>query len=159
MKRKSIFVVVVLVGCVAVVGTAAAQASRPNAPEVAVGTAFTYQGRIKRNGTLFTVTCDLQFNLWDDAAAGIQQGATLNVNAVNVDNGIFAVELDFGNQAHAQPNATYELVKSSIGPGMSGSVGVYNLAGSIGQPVAVKRVPASTYLAMGSGVAGSWSPP
>jgi hypothetical protein len=98
MKHKSIFVVVILVLCVALVGTAAAQANTPNAPDAVVGTAFTYQSQIKRNGALFTGTCDMQFKLWDDPAAGTQQGSTLSVNAVNVDTGIFTVELDFGNQ-------------------------------------------------------------
>lgn len=98
MKYKRVLIVVVLALCVVMAGTAAAQANKPNAPEAATGTAFTYQGQIKRNGALFTGTCDMQFSLWDDAAAGSQQGVTLNVNAVNVDNGVFAVELDFGNQ-------------------------------------------------------------
>jgi hypothetical protein len=98
MKHRSIYVVVILVLCVALVGTAAAQANTPNAPDAVVGTAFTYQSQIKRNDTLFTGTCDMQFKLWDDPAAGTQQGATLSVNAVNVDTGIFTVELDFGNQ-------------------------------------------------------------
>ena len=63
-----------------------------------VGTAFTYQSQIKRNGALFTGTCDMQFRLWDSAAAGVQQGPLLSANAVNVNNGIFTVELDFGSQ-------------------------------------------------------------
>lgn len=36
--------------------------------------------------------------------------------------------------APAQPRATYELVKSSIGPGGSGGAGLYTLSSSIGQP-------------------------
>ncbi|HTP11571.1 MAG TPA: hypothetical protein VMP08_25130, partial [Anaerolineae bacterium] len=98
MKRKGLFAVVTLIVSVALVGTVTAQSSGPNAPQVAATTTITYQGQIKRNGTLFTGSCDLQFSLWDSAAAGAQQGATLNVNTVTVDNGIFAVELDFGNQ-------------------------------------------------------------
>jgi uncharacterized membrane protein len=38
--------------------------------------------------------------------------------------------------AHAAPQATYELVKSSIGPGGSGSAGIYSVSSSIGQPAA-----------------------
>jgi hypothetical protein len=89
-----IFVVMIVLG-MTLVGTAGAQV---NAPAGAVGTAFTYQGQIERNGALFTGTCDLQFSLWNDAAAGTQQGTTLSVNAVPVNNGVFAVESDFGNQ-------------------------------------------------------------
>jgi hypothetical protein len=38
--------------------------------------------------------------------------------------------------AHAGAQATYELVKSSIGPGGSGNAGIYDLSSSIGQPAA-----------------------
>lgn len=38
--------------------------------------------------------------------------------------------------APAAPQATYELVKSSIGPGGSGNAGIYSISSSIGQPTA-----------------------
>jgi hypothetical protein len=38
--------------------------------------------------------------------------------------------------AHAQPQATYELVQSYTGPGGSGSAGIYDISSSIGQPAA-----------------------
>jgi hypothetical protein len=98
MKRNSLFVVVMMVLCVGLVGTVAAQPNAPNAPDAAVGTAFTYQGQIKRNGALFIGTCDMQFKLWDASSAGTQQGSTLNMNAVSVNDGVFTVGLDFGNQ-------------------------------------------------------------
>lgn len=98
MKHQRMILVVVLAFCAVVVGTAVAQSNKPNVPDAAVSTAFTYQGQIKRNGALFTGTCDMQFKLWDAVTAGIQQGLTLNVNAVPVNNGVFAVELNFGNQ-------------------------------------------------------------
>ncbi len=101
MKRNRVVMLMVGLLCVALAGAASAQASTPSAPSIpgaAVGTAFTYQGQINRNGALYTGTCDLTFSLWNDAAAGTQQGATLTVNATSVDNGIFTVELDFGNQ-------------------------------------------------------------
>ena len=44
-----------------------------------------------------------------------------------------------GPGAHAAPSAphaTYELVKSYIGPGGSGSAGIYAVSSSIGQPAA-----------------------
>ncbi len=98
MKHAWLIFVVLIVSGMLLVGTAAAQSNKSNAPAAAIGTAFTYQGQINRNATLFTGTCDMQFSLWDDAALGVQQGTTLSVNAVPVDNGVFAVELDFGNQ-------------------------------------------------------------
>ncbi len=98
MKHKWIVIVVMLVLCVGLAGGAAAQSNGPNAPDVVITTKFTYQSQIERHDTVFTGTCDMQFSVWDDATAGTQQGATLSVNAVNVDNGVFTVELDFGNQ-------------------------------------------------------------
>ena len=38
--------------------------------------------------------------------------------------------------APSAPQATYELVKSYIGPGGSGSAGIYSISSSIGQPAA-----------------------
>lgn len=38
--------------------------------------------------------------------------------------------------AHAQPQATYELVRSYVGPSGSVSGGLYDLSSSIGQPAA-----------------------
>jgi hypothetical protein len=38
------------------------------------------------------------------------------------------------SSARAAPQVTYDLVQSSIGPGGSGSAGVYDLSSSIGQP-------------------------
>ena len=40
------------------------------------------------------------------------------------------------SSARAAPQATYELVKSSIGPGGSGAAGIYEVSSSIGQPAA-----------------------
>lgn len=99
MKRRPILLISSMwVLSLVLVGTLTAQASQPAAPQLAASTAFTHQGQIKRNGALFTGTCDLRFSLWDDAANGAQQGATLTVNAITVENGVFAVQLDFGNQ-------------------------------------------------------------
>jgi hypothetical protein len=44
--------------------------------------------------------------------------------------------IGLASSARAAPYATYELVKSSIGPGGSGSAGIYTVASSIGQPAA-----------------------
>ena len=63
-----------------------------------LGTAFTYQGQLRRSGTAYTGTCNFQFSLWDAASAGTQQGSTQAINSVNVANGLFTVVLDFGDQ-------------------------------------------------------------
>ncbi len=61
-----------------------------------VSTAFTYQGRLQMSGVSYTGTADFVFRLHDDLAAGTQVGADVSVAGVNVSDGFFTVELDFG---------------------------------------------------------------
>jgi len=70
------------------VGTALADAP--------LGTQFTYQGFVTASGEALNAPADLQITLWDDAAAGAQIGALVALNAVDVVDGRFAAELDFG---------------------------------------------------------------
>jgi hypothetical protein len=65
-------------------------------PAQAVGTAFTYQGRLTDAGNPASGSYDLQFVLFDAAAGGAQVGATLTRDDVAVTNGLFTVSLDFG---------------------------------------------------------------
>lgn len=62
------------------------------------GTVFSYQGQLKRNGNLVNDSCNLRFSLWDAAVAGAQKGSTQTINNVDVVDGLFMVQLDFGNQ-------------------------------------------------------------
>lgn len=62
-----------------------------------VGTAFTYQGQLKRDGGLFSGSCNFQFNLWDEESEGAQQGDTQTLTDLAVLNGLFTAQLDFGN--------------------------------------------------------------
>ncbi len=59
---------------------------------------FTYQGRLTDAGNPATGMYDFQFKLFDstDFVTGIQQGPTLTRFAVEVTNGVFGVQLDFG---------------------------------------------------------------
>ncbi len=59
--------------------------------------AFTYQGQLSYNGSPATSTYDFEFLLFDAASAGSQVGSTLSLSDVPVTDGIFQVELDFGN--------------------------------------------------------------
>lgn len=70
----------------------------PDVAEAALSTAFSYQGRLQRDGAPFSGTCDFQFSLWDAAAAGSQKGNLLPFSAVTVADGLFTASLDFGNQ-------------------------------------------------------------
>jgi hypothetical protein len=64
---------------------------------------ITYQGRLTDGGTAANGTYDLQFKLYDALTAGNQIPAsspiTLTKTGVNVANGIFTVQLDFGASA------------------------------------------------------------
>ena len=58
--------------------------------------AFTYQGLLKKNGAPVNGSCDMRFSLFDSYAT--QQGTTLTFTNVLVNNGLFTVAPNFGNQ-------------------------------------------------------------
>src|SRR5947207_1198619 len=62
---------------------------------------ITYQGRLTDGGTPANGTYDLQFKLYDMLTGGTLQGSpnTVARTGVNVTNGIFTVQLDFGASA------------------------------------------------------------
>ena len=62
-----------------------------------MGTAFTYQGQLDFNGSPVDDSCDFEFTLWDDPWAGSQKGPTL-LPTLPVDDGLFATNLDFGEE-------------------------------------------------------------
>jgi hypothetical protein len=70
-----------------------------------LGTAFTYQGQLKKDGQRVNDCCDFEFSLWDDPATatcpkgGNQIGPTLCRPAVCLGEGLFTVQLDFGFNA------------------------------------------------------------
>ncbi len=74
-------------------------AVREVSAETALGTAFTYQGQLGKDGNPLEGTCDLQFGLWDAATVGSQIGTTQTVLGQTVASGLFTVELDFGQDA------------------------------------------------------------
>ncbi len=78
-----------LVVAIAIASSAAALA----AP---LGTGFTYQGRLMKDGLPYTGAADLLFRLHDDATLDNPIGADVSLAAVPVADGLFTVELDFG---------------------------------------------------------------
>ena len=70
-------------------------APRPLAA-VTMGTGFTYQGRLTDSFGPADGSYDFTFSLFDALTNGAQQGSTITRDDVDVDDGYFTVELDFG---------------------------------------------------------------
>ena len=71
-----------------------------SATTAAMGTAFTYQGQLRKSGAPVTGSCNFQFSLFDAASGGAQIGATQTKSGVSVSNGLFTIpDLDFGSDA------------------------------------------------------------
>ena len=68
-----------------------------------VGSAFTYQGSLVKDGVAVNDSCNFQFGLWDETSGGSQVGVFQTVNGVTVSNGSFAVNLNGGNQFGSAP--------------------------------------------------------
>lgn len=61
----------------------------------AVGSGFTYQGRLVDDGLAANGAYDFEFKLYDAPSGGTQEGLTVPVNDLMVVNGLFSTELDF----------------------------------------------------------------
>ena len=91
--KKSIFAMfLVLIVVLMMTGTASA---RPLAE--ALDTSFTYQGRLTDGGAPASGTYDFQFSLYNALSSGTQVGSTVSKGGLTVTNGLFTVQLDFGN--------------------------------------------------------------
>lgn len=62
---------------------------------LAIGTGFTYQGQLKKNGTPYTGNANFSFQLYTASSGGTLLG-TLNQNSIAVAAGLFTTQLDFG---------------------------------------------------------------
>ncbi len=91
-------IVLVLVGALAATTLADALPRGSQAePRAAVGSGFTFQGRVEINGVPHTGACGLRFTLWDAAAAGATVGNQHGMNG-QVTNGTFSVVVNTSNQ-------------------------------------------------------------
>ena len=61
-----------------------------------LGTAFTYQGQLKKDGSAYSGSCDMNFKLYDAATNGNQVGGVQTASGASVSNGLFNATLDFG---------------------------------------------------------------
>ena len=64
-----------------------------------IGTGFTYQGELKYLGIPANGPFDFQFELFDTATDGSSIAGPVPLGDVNVVDGVFTVELDFGCRA------------------------------------------------------------
>jgi len=64
----------------------------------AQSTAFTYQGRLNDGQNPANGSYDFTFTVFDSNTNGVQQGPIVTNTATAVNNGLFTVSLDFGNQ-------------------------------------------------------------
>ncbi len=83
-----------------------------------LGTSFTYQGQVRQDNLPLDGAADFQFRLYPALAGGTQVGTTLAKNGVQIKNGLFSVELDFGTSAFTGDKRFIELsVRSPAGSG------------------------------------------
>lgn len=95
--------------------------------QIAVGSEFTYQGRLLDGGNLPTGTYDVRFVLYDPAASCSQvpDTAIVTKDDVTVANGRFSVTLDFGSTAF---DGEERWIKLAVKPGGSGQFTVLDPA-------------------------------
>lgn len=104
MKNKMWMTIPILcVLLLALAGSTGAQGPAPQgdvgAQAAALGTAFTYQGRLTDNDAPAGGTYDFEFKLYDALSDGTQVGSTVTQESVAVTEGVFTVQLDFGASA------------------------------------------------------------
>lgn len=123
MRSKRFFAAVAAgLGLLALIPVASALGDGPGEPGrnveavTALGTSFTYQGRLTDAGSPANGTYDLRFILYDAETAGAAVGSTVTKEDVTVTGGLFSVDLDFGAAAF---NGDARWVEIAVRPGSS----------------------------------------
>jgi hypothetical protein len=87
------------VALILLVGQARDSQAQGPSPQAVLGTGFTYQGQLNKNGVPVNDTCGFTFSLWDSLSNGTGQvGASQTINSVTVEKGLFTVLLNGGSQ-------------------------------------------------------------
>lgn len=84
----------------------------------ALGTRFTFQGGLSTAAGPVTGACDFHFSLFNAASGGGPVGVTLTRTGVQLTNGLFAVELDFGDVFAGDPRWLEVGVRCPAGSGI-----------------------------------------
>lgn len=126
MNRKRVIAAIgAALGIVAIIPAASAAGSgnvpfrgdRDVQAATALGTGFTYQGRLTDAGSPANGAYDLRFILYDAETGGAQVGTvTATKDDVQVVNGLFSVDLDFGATAF---NGDARWLEIAVRPGTS----------------------------------------
>lgn len=85
----------VLMVTASVWAASAGQETAPPDPLAPLGSAFTYQGRLRSDGNPVNDDCDMVFELWDGTGPGSRRVAGPISDLVEVRDGLFTVRLDF----------------------------------------------------------------
>lgn len=100
----------------------------PASGALAQTTAFTYQGRLQSGGAPASGLHDFRFRLYDAATAGTQVGLPVCVDNVGVTNGLFTVQIDFGQQFATTAQRFLEIdVRADTGLNCSNATGFITL--------------------------------
>jgi len=113
-----------------------------------IGTAFTYQGRLIDTNQPAHGSYDFQFKLFDANSGGNKLGADVNQPEVNVIDGYFTVELDFGS-AFDGNNRWLEI---GVRPGVQNDQNIYT---TLSPRQKVTPAPYAVYALGGGGGSGS----
>jgi hypothetical protein len=94
--RPLILLLTLLVPLLVTGGSANAEEAAMDALAEQLGSAFTHQGQLKRDGGAFSGECAFRFGLWDAESDGTEK-ASQELPALSVTDGLFTAQLDFGN--------------------------------------------------------------
>ena len=86
-------------GAMTMILVAATSSSFRLGDEPELTNAFTYHGQLKSGGDPYSGLADVRLTLWNDAFTGVQVGRTADFEGITVEDGLFAVEPDFGPDA------------------------------------------------------------
>ncbi|MFN8615881.1 MAG: hypothetical protein U0837_02180 [Dehalococcoidia bacterium] len=108
--------ILALIPVASALGDGPGESGRNVESATALGTGFTYQGRLTDAGSPANGTYDLRFILYDAETAGSAVGSTVSKEDVSVSNGLFSVDLDFGAAAF---NGDARWLEIAVRPGSS----------------------------------------
>src|SRR5262245_35098009 len=83
-----------------------------------LGTAFNYQGQLKRDGAPVTGTCDFRAQLWSAPQGGSAISPGAAINDVPITNGLVSFPIDFGADYFDGSALWLQLAVDCVGSGL-----------------------------------------